>query len=241
MTKDLILKPRIAVIDGEPTTTSLAVAEHFGKNHFDVLRSIKNLECSEQFNQRNFAFVEYTDAKGEKRPMYRMTKNGFAFLVMGFTGKKAAQWKEAYINAFDSMDRELSRRPRGGHPAGTSTAHNAELLLRLQYALDHEYGQAALLWLLIGAGAIDNWVSLTYREIEAASQGFLGKNGANKAARKLSAKGLIEVMKGEALRHPSNFKVFKVALDQLISQMAALEAPGLEATPLLSDAVETVH
>ncbi|EPX4070212.1 Rha family transcriptional regulator, partial [Shigella flexneri] len=49
----------------------------------------------------------YTDAKGEKRPMYQITKNGFVFLVMGFTGKKAAAFKEAYIAEFDRMEAEL--------------------------------------------------------------------------------------------------------------------------------------
>ncbi|HGJ5890835.1 MAG TPA: Rha family transcriptional regulator [Arsenophonus apicola] len=40
--------------------------------------------------------------------MYEMTKNGFIFLVMGFTGKKAAQFKEAYIAEFDKMESELN-------------------------------------------------------------------------------------------------------------------------------------
>jgi Rha family phage regulatory protein len=84
-------------------TTSLKVAEAFGKLHKDVLRKIQTLDCSPEFNQRNFAPVEYVDAKGEKRAAYEMTKDGFMFLVMGFTGKAAAQIKEAYINAFNLM------------------------------------------------------------------------------------------------------------------------------------------
>ncbi len=88
-------------------TTSLKVAEAFQKRHDDVLKKLRSLECSADFNARNFAEVEYTDAKGEKRPAYEMTKNGFMFLVMGFTGKAAAQIKEAYINAFDAMHAKL--------------------------------------------------------------------------------------------------------------------------------------
>lgn len=103
-------RPHVAVINGAIKTTSLKVAEHFEKNHYDVLRAIKNLECSQDFNDRNFAFVEYTDAKGEKRPAYEMTKDGFSFLAMGFTGAKAAQWKEAYINAFNAMADSLAHR-----------------------------------------------------------------------------------------------------------------------------------
>lgn len=79
----------VQIDDGQMFTTSLIVAEAFEKNHFDVLKAIKNLECSPEFNKRNFAVVEYKDAKGEMRPAYRLTRDGFAFLAMGFTGKKA--------------------------------------------------------------------------------------------------------------------------------------------------------
>lgn len=88
-------------------TTSKNVAEAFCKRHDDVLRKLKSLDCSPEFNARNFAVVDYIDSKGEKRPCYEMTKDGFMFLVMGFTGKKAAQIKEAYINAFNEMAEEL--------------------------------------------------------------------------------------------------------------------------------------
>lgn len=84
-------------------TTSLLVADKFERHHRDVLRAIKKLDCSQEFNERNFTLVEYVDAKGEKRPMYQMTKDGFVFLVMGFTGSKAAKFKEDYINAFNEM------------------------------------------------------------------------------------------------------------------------------------------
>lgn len=87
----------------EATTTSLNVAKHFGKNHRDVLRAAKNLECSNEFRERNFAQSSYVNEQGKSQPMIEMTKNGFVFLVMGFTGKQAAQFKESYINAFDEM------------------------------------------------------------------------------------------------------------------------------------------
>ena len=90
-------------------TDSRRVAKHFKKRHTNVLRAYDRLECSPEFNQRNFASVDEPDAKGELRRMIRMTKNGFVFLVMGFTGKEAASIKEAYINAFDAMGDQLQR------------------------------------------------------------------------------------------------------------------------------------
>lgn len=88
-------------------TNSLKVAEAFGKLHKNVIRKLETIECSPEFNQLNFEPVEYKDAKGEKRTLWEMTKDGFMFLVMGFTGKKAASVKEAYINAFNAMAEQL--------------------------------------------------------------------------------------------------------------------------------------
>ena len=103
----------ISLHQGQPVTTSLKVAELFGKQHKDVLRKIATLDCSKDFNERNFALVTYQDGKGEARPAYEMTKDGFIFVVMGFTGAKAAATKEAYINAFNWMAEQLAtQRPQ---------------------------------------------------------------------------------------------------------------------------------
>lgn len=93
----------VFIQDQQVKTTSLKVADIFNKQHKDVLRKLESLECSSDFNERNFTLVEYKDAKGENRPMYEMTKDGFMFLVMGFTGAAAAKIKEAYINTFNQM------------------------------------------------------------------------------------------------------------------------------------------
>ncbi len=87
----------------ELKTDSLKVAKAFNKKHKNVVRSIKNLKCSEKFNELNFEPVKYKDQKGEWRTKYEMTKNGFVMLVMGFTTKSAFAIKEAYISAFDNM------------------------------------------------------------------------------------------------------------------------------------------
>ncbi|EAM4564764.1 peptidase [Salmonella enterica] len=99
--------PKVSIHNGKAVTTTQDVADYFRKLHKDVLKKVSTLECSPEFNERNFAPVEYIDAKGEKRPMYEMTKDGFVFLVMGFTGKKAAAFKEAYIAEFNRMEAEL--------------------------------------------------------------------------------------------------------------------------------------
>lgn len=100
--------PVIRVIDGHIVTSSLDLAECFGKRHDTVLRKIATLDCSLEFNARNFTAVKYTDAKGEKRTAYQMTRDGFAFIAMGFTGRRASEFKEAYIAAFNAMEQRLA-------------------------------------------------------------------------------------------------------------------------------------
>ena len=110
MTDQYVLDPSAITLEGgRPTTTSVIVAQVFGKQHKDVLRAIRGLECPEEFTGRNFALSEFTDPTGRKLPMYRMTRDGFTFLCMGFTGKEAARWKVAYIEAFNRMEEELHR------------------------------------------------------------------------------------------------------------------------------------
>ena len=90
----------------EAVCSSLQVAEKFGKRHADVIRAINNLveNDSTQNCVRCFNKSSYMDAKGEKRPMYVMNRDGFTFLVMGFTGNKANEWKWQYIKAFNKME-----------------------------------------------------------------------------------------------------------------------------------------
>lgn len=98
-------KPSVKLVAGQAITTSLKVAEAFGKRHDSVLRTIAALECSPEFRAHNFVAAEYADAQGKPRPMFTITRDGFAFLASGFTGKEAAQWKEKYIAAFNELER----------------------------------------------------------------------------------------------------------------------------------------
>lgn len=96
----------VNVINNQVMTTSHKVADAFGKRHSDVLRKITTVDCSPEFRERNFAFtLENKQIGNTKRNtgFYQMTKDGFIFLVMGFTGKEAARIKENYITVFNQM------------------------------------------------------------------------------------------------------------------------------------------
>jgi Rha family phage regulatory protein len=97
----------LTIVKGKAITTSRQIALHFNKLHKNVVRDIRNLDCSPQFNVLNFERVDYKDDKGEARKEYQITRNGFMYVAMGFTGKRAAEFKEAYIQAFNEMEYKL--------------------------------------------------------------------------------------------------------------------------------------
>jgi Rha family phage regulatory protein len=100
--------PVLAVVDGVPTTTSNDVASFFTKLHKNVIQSIESLLSDLPENARlNFQPSEYTDPTGRTLPAYRLTRDGFTLLAMGFTGKKALAFKLAYIDAFNRMEAGL--------------------------------------------------------------------------------------------------------------------------------------
>lgn len=102
----------VAATHGKVFTTSLVVADRFGKAHKNVLRDIErylgNNEI-EAFTGLNFEPSDYVDSTGRTLKMYTMTQKGFAFLVSGFTGDKALVWRTKFVDAFAAMADELAR------------------------------------------------------------------------------------------------------------------------------------
>lgn len=135
MTIALTANDLIVVHQNQPRTTSTKVADAFGKLHKNVVQKIDNLDCSREFASANFSAHEEMIQAGpvkRKSKVYEMTKDGFMFLVMGFTGKKAAQVKEAYINAFNEMAEKLYGKPA---PARKQKALPSGLTLEQQDAI----------------------------------------------------------------------------------------------------------
>jgi Rha family phage regulatory protein len=90
--------------DGIPMVSSLQVAERFCRRHADVLKAIQGIEASRLFTERNFSLSEY-DGRNGKNPMFWMTRDGFSLLMMGFSGKEAADWRERFIEAFNVVSK----------------------------------------------------------------------------------------------------------------------------------------
>lgn len=106
--------------DGQVITTSLKVAEVFGKRHNDVLKSIRNLRTAQNCAVlKMFETSSYANEQGKEQPMFIMNRDGFTLLAMSFNGKKALDFKIAYINAFNDMEEKLRVRQIEEHDAKT--------------------------------------------------------------------------------------------------------------------------
>ena len=100
---EIILKEE----NGQVLASSREVAERFGKAHDKVKRSIKSFEKDVAIFGEMFILSYYDDSYGRKQEEYLMTRDGFSLLCMGFTGKKALEWKLKYIDAFNQMEDRL--------------------------------------------------------------------------------------------------------------------------------------
>lgn len=104
----------VTTLDGVPVVSSRKISDNFGKRHDHVLRDIQELvnslpKIGEPNWKRNFIESTYKD-RGKSYPEYLLTRDGFTLLAMGFTGKKAMQFKIAYINRFNEMERFIKSR-----------------------------------------------------------------------------------------------------------------------------------
>lgn len=95
--------------DQQAVTTSLQVAENFGKEIRNVNADIKNLTAENPAVKNFFHEGTYENSRGREYPMYYMNRDGFTLLAMGFTGKDALQFKLKYINAFNAMEEKLNK------------------------------------------------------------------------------------------------------------------------------------
>ena len=93
--------------NGQVLASSREIAERFGKGHKDVLESIRNLTAENSAVKNMFKSSQYINSRGRTYDEFLMNRDGFSLLAMGFTGKKALEWKLKYIAAFNEMEQRL--------------------------------------------------------------------------------------------------------------------------------------
>ena len=124
-------------------TSSFKVAEFFEKNHPDVVRAIDRLrdkmqstdfQCdakmsSEIIFEEHFEDIPQPNGGTKKGKYFIMNKDAFTLLAMGFTGKKALEFKIAYIDAFNKMEAELKSQQTKQLSAAESLLQSVQLLV----------------------------------------------------------------------------------------------------------------
>ncbi|HDX6330672.1 Rha family transcriptional regulator [Campylobacter fetus] len=94
------------VADSGVFATSLSVSKVFEKQHNHILAKIAEFP-DDNFRASNFRLTERTAKFGavvRSEPYYKISRDGFSLLVMGFTGEKAYRWKIEFIKAFNKME-----------------------------------------------------------------------------------------------------------------------------------------
>ena len=124
----------VEVKNNQIVTTSRQVAESFGKQHKHVLDSIREILAAENSATKFYRPTTFTN-RGKEYPEYYMNRDGFSLLAMGFTGRKAIQWKMKFIEAFNQMEEELKKRQTAALPVAAFTRcfWNGEIVIPAMY------------------------------------------------------------------------------------------------------------
>ena len=170
------MKDLVFLQNDQPITTSLKIADTFEKRHDLILRDIRNL-IQDLGGLRNFEessmFVEstYTNQQNKLQPMYLINRDGFTLLAMGFTGKKALQFKLKYIQAFNEMEQTLIKLLAERQSAEWLEARK---LSKIELRHLSDLIKEELIPLMIQEGASDNAIRWVYKNYVSMIQKLLG-------------------------------------------------------------------
>ena len=129
---DLVFKGQ----NDQVVTTSLKVAEVFEKEHKHVLDAVRKLFTAENSAVKQmFQESTYLNERNQSQPMFVMNRDGFTLLAMSFNGKKALEFKIAYINAFNNMEAELKSQQTKQLSAAESLLQSVQLLVAYERQL----------------------------------------------------------------------------------------------------------
>lgn len=119
--------------DQQAVTTSLILAEAFEKEHRNVIRTIETKIGELNFEQslKMFSKGEYTNTQNKQQPMYYLNRDGFTFIAMGFTGRKADKFKLKYIDAFNKMEEQIRNQSFQALNQSTDDLKRANLLYKI--------------------------------------------------------------------------------------------------------------
>ena len=187
--------------NGIAMTTSVIIANVFGKQHKRVIQDIKE-KIGYKVNQHEIVPVTYIDSKGEERPMFLLNRDCTTFLIMGFTGDKATEWKWKYIDAFNKMEQGLKQLNLTNRPKSEENKLLAEIA--------KAYRSGDIKRLLIATSSYDCYKQKQDEELISQNKYLISQNG------KLEQAVISSVDKGEIetsyIRHSNKIKPRKLQI-----------------------------
>lgn len=128
---------------------SRQVAEMVGKNHKDLMRSIREyVETLDRSTERNFApsdfFIEstYKDSTGRTLPCYLLTKKGCDMVANKMTGEKGVLFTAAYVTAFEAMRKHIEGESKTGKLPKPMTSY--QQMMAEKWERDHALQEARI-------------------------------------------------------------------------------------------------
>jgi Rha family phage regulatory protein len=99
----------VVIHDRQAVTTSQILAQYFGKQHAEVIKTIRRIfdQTAPELRLGYFHETSYADTQGRLQPAFELTRKGFSLVGMSFTGERAFQFKIEYIEAFERMEEAL--------------------------------------------------------------------------------------------------------------------------------------
>lgn len=164
----------VVLRDRQAVTDSLKVAESFDKKHKHVLETARNLAAENSATKKMFVESTYVN-RGKEYPMIYMNRDGFTLLAMGFTGKKALDFKLKYIQAFNEMEKRI-RQPKSERleiMRKNSATKRAGVLYKIAMATDSTSSKEALL--AKAAEVLTGEMTIPIMKVKYYSAGEVGK------------------------------------------------------------------
>lgn len=123
----------IEIEHGEPRTNSYLISQEFGIAHMEMLRKIRNLSMEIPIVRFDEMYSEYDrTVRGRSFKTYSMNRDGYMFLVMNISTKKAHEKKLAFIDAFNEMEKALLRADENSHDNQWLKVRSQSKAMRLQ-------------------------------------------------------------------------------------------------------------
>ncbi|AKG05554.1 phage regulatory protein [Salimicrobium jeotgali] len=125
---------KVIASEGQLVTDSRDVADTIGKEHKELMRSIRQYQSiltSAELRSLDFFIPHYySDSKGEQRPCFLLTKKGCDMVANKMTGEKGVLFTAEYVTRFEEMEKQFQQ------PKGLS--EKDQLKAAMKFSLEHD-------------------------------------------------------------------------------------------------------